>query len=391
MARRVSASAAVAVGGSTTVVAMLPVFLTGALAVQIRDELGFGVAGIGAAVAAFRGGGALTAVPFGRLADRLGAVRSLRVALLVAGSSLLAIAVAAVNLATLVAFLLVASCANTLGQPGANRLLLSRVAAGRRGLAFGLKQSAPPTAALLGGLSIPLVALTVGWRWAYALAACLALAVIPFVRRRPAQQTANDRRPAGHAPLGERDKRILGILSLAFGFSAASSSVVTSFFVDFAVGEGMLADAAGTFLAVASFGAIVVRLLSGALADHLRSRHLAVSSALLGLGGLGLFALATANLEIVGAAVVVALAGVWGFNAVLWYAVTGAFWERPGRATGAINAGGQVGSMLGPLALGFVAEAFGYQAVWTAAAMMALGGCLGMALGARELGLAFGR
>ena len=43
-----------------------------------------------------------------------------------------------------------------------------------RSLAFGLKQSSVPLATFLSGLAIPFVALTLGWRWAFVLAAALA-------------------------------------------------------------------------------------------------------------------------------------------------------------------------------------------------------------------------
>lgn len=35
-----------------------------------------------------------------------------------------------------------------------------------RGLVFGLKQAAIPLATMLGGVSAPAIAVTLGWRWA---------------------------------------------------------------------------------------------------------------------------------------------------------------------------------------------------------------------------------
>jgi len=42
----------------------------------------------------------------------------------------------------------------------------------------GAKQSSGPYATLLAGPSVPLVALTVGWRWAFVLAAPGAMALV---------------------------------------------------------------------------------------------------------------------------------------------------------------------------------------------------------------------
>jgi 4-diphosphocytidyl-2-C-methyl-D-erythritol kinase len=47
-------------------------------------------------------------------------------------------------------------------------LLARRVEVARRATAFAVKQSAIPAAMLLGGLAVPALALTVGWRWAFA-------------------------------------------------------------------------------------------------------------------------------------------------------------------------------------------------------------------------------
>ena len=58
-------AALVVAGGS------LPVYLTGALFVQLSVDLAFGTVGLGAVVGAYRGATAVAAVPRGRLADRV--------------------------------------------------------------------------------------------------------------------------------------------------------------------------------------------------------------------------------------------------------------------------------------------------------------------------------
>ena len=67
--------------------------------------------------------------------------------------------------------------ANAVSHPAANLSLAREVPAGRQGLSFGIKQAAIPVATLLAGLAVPTIAVTLGWRWAFAGGAALALAV----------------------------------------------------------------------------------------------------------------------------------------------------------------------------------------------------------------------
>ena len=57
---------------TTTTVAVLPVFLTGGLAVQISRELGFDPAGLGLVVALYFLVSALASLPCGALVERFG-------------------------------------------------------------------------------------------------------------------------------------------------------------------------------------------------------------------------------------------------------------------------------------------------------------------------------
>ncbi|WP_052667848.1 MFS transporter [Nitriliruptor alkaliphilus] len=153
---------AMLVGTAATVVASLPVFFTAAMAVPLRAELGFGTVGIGAAVGVFFGTMAVSSLYLGRVADRLGATVSLRIATLGVAAAALGIAALSRDWLSLTAGLVVAGLAAALAQPAANRLLINRVRGARLGTAFGFKQSAPPTASMLAGLAVPAISLTVG-------------------------------------------------------------------------------------------------------------------------------------------------------------------------------------------------------------------------------------
>ena len=71
---------------------VLPVSLTGGLAVQIRTELGFGAAALGIAVSLFFTTQALSSAPFGRIVERVGSQRGMQAAALGSAVSLLCIA-----------------------------------------------------------------------------------------------------------------------------------------------------------------------------------------------------------------------------------------------------------------------------------------------------------
>lgn len=158
----------VAMAVAATILGVLPVFLLGGLAVQVRDELGVSEAGLGLAVSTFFAVSALISVHGGRLSERIGAERGV---LFGAVTSLLAragVALAATSLPSLLVCMAIGGLGNAVTQLAANLALAHQISPGRLGLAFGLKQSSIPIATLLGGLAVPLIALTVGWRWVYA-------------------------------------------------------------------------------------------------------------------------------------------------------------------------------------------------------------------------------
>ncbi len=78
-----------------TTVCVLPVFLTGALTVQISAELGFDPAGLGLVVALYFGTSALLSLPLGRLVERWGGVVTSRTAVLGVAVTMLVLATSA--------------------------------------------------------------------------------------------------------------------------------------------------------------------------------------------------------------------------------------------------------------------------------------------------------
>ena len=381
---RRSPAGAMTLGASATIVCLLPVFLTGATAVQITADLGFGSVGLGAAVALHRAGAAVTSPFLGRLADDLGAAVSIRFASAAAAISALGIAFTAVNWASLAVWLMLSGAAHGFVSPAANRMLSNAVPAGRLGTAFGIKQSAPPATTMLAGLSVPLLAVTLGWRSGYLAAGVLAIIVAVSARRtvpRTPRTGSRSRTPA--EPLAERG--VLLLLAAASGGAAAASAIATTFYVASAVPSGVSPQAAGMLFAAASAAAVLTRVGMGVLSDRMLSGHLTLCAGLIAGGAVGLAMLATGTPAAMATGITVAMIGVWGFNGVFWFALVRAYHRTPGRITGAIAPGVLIGATIGPTVAGVIADTAGYPAMWLTAAFVAVASAAGIHLGGRRL------
>ena len=175
-----SGQRAVLAAVAVNLMGVLALFLTGAMSVQIGREFGVTPASVGALASLFAVSTSLGSAPLGRQVRRLGVRRSLWVA---TGTSCIALLLCAMSSSVVMlgAALLVGGLGNALGQPAGNALVAAQVRPARYGLGFAIKQSGIPVATLLGGLAVPLIALTVGWRFAYVLAAGAAVVAVLIV------------------------------------------------------------------------------------------------------------------------------------------------------------------------------------------------------------------
>src|SRR5699024_7559203 len=131
------------------------------------------------------------------------------------------------------------------------------IPATRHGLVFAVKQSALPVATLLGGLGVPLVALTVGWRWVYAIAAGVAVVAAALIPRpvddqpswgaalRSLVHPASRARAAKGAPRNSISSPPLLVLAAAGCMGAIVGNVTGAFLVSSAVAGGFDPAASG--------------------------------------------------------------------------------------------------------------------------------------------------
>lgn len=375
---RASTARVVSVAAATQGVAMMPIFLTGALAVQMSAELGFGPSALGLASGGFILARALASIPAGFLVDRLGSIRSMRLSAIGSGLASLSIALLASEWWILATILFLAGLVQATSQPAANRFVLRSADPARMGIAFGLKQSGPPAAIILAGLAVPGIALTLGWRWAFVLAAMLSLVTLLAVPARPVTSSvaaAAPEAPLDAAPdVGTAEQaadvaRGSGSLSLVpimlgMAFTLAAVNSTQTFIVGAAVDAGISPAVAGSLLAAGGMLAIVSRIISGLYVDRKQGGYLTYVARILAVGSVGYLLLAVGSPSAYLMGTVLAYAATWGVNGVLFMAIVRYRPDRPAAISGQVIAIGSIGGFLGPPIYGLVAENLGYAPAW---------------------------
>lgn len=367
----------------TTVSSVYPAFLAGALGPELRDALEMTERFFGFVIGAFFFGSALGSTALGRLGERLSARRMITVSLLTTAIMTAVIASTVRSGPALIAALAIAGLANSSGQTAANKLLSQSIDPRRLGFAMAVKQSGMPSASLLGGLAVPVIALTVGWQWAYAFASLLALVSLRVVLRfaphdGPTPSSPNNSRGSSHTPNASpnpstgagvagtlvSDRRTLILAAMSAGFASAAAGTLGNWMTSSAVDAGWSTGAAGLLLSLGAISGITVRMVLGTLADRSARLPMRTASISLAIGILGALLLAPRLQWTHAIAVVVAFGAGWGWPALFNYAVVRTNPLAASAATGITQTGVYVGVFSGPIAFGFVVENYSYQAAW---------------------------
>lgn len=356
------------------VLAVIPISLTGALAPFVRRELDFSEARLGLAVSLFYVASTVTSVLGGRISERIGARRTLTLAVTMSSATLIAIGMVTRTWWHLAVFLALGGVASAVAQPATNMALTRLVRPGRQGIAFGLKQASAPAATLLAGVAVPLLGVAVGWRWAFALAACLAVA---FVTLMPGRGELVARVNPRRADARDASTRSLLLLSFAVTLAVAPAAALGAFFVESAVAQGWAPGVAGAWMAVGSLASIVARVAWGWLADR-HGPRLEVVAGLMFLGSAGFVLLGRADGgAILGIGAVVSFAFGWGWPGLFQFVAVRQRENAPGHATGIVMIGMYFGGVYGPAGFGLLVQHGSYALAWnSAAAAMVAGGAL---------------
>jgi MFS family permease len=337
---------------------VLPGFLVGALALQIRGDLDASVAAVASGITVFFAAGALGAGAGGRLAERVGALTAIRGCLLVTAACLVAGALAE-SLAALLALLALAGLSNAVSQPAINLFMADQVPLERQGLAFGIKQAAIPAAVLVSGLALPLVALPLGWRTAFVLCAAGALVVAAVAGRRAGSFVA----PAARPP-APRPSRALIVTAVGAALGSAGPNSLGAYLVASSVDIGIAEGAAGLLAATGSAVSLVTRVALGQRADRRADYGFGAVIVLLAVGSSGFALLASDSTPLFVAGALVAFAVGWGWPGLFNLAVVDHNRNAPGAATGVTQTGIYVGAAAGPAAYGVLSTEIGYSGAW---------------------------
>ena len=355
-----------------TVSSVVPGFLIGALSVQVSAEMGVSEAAYGWGLGSFFGSAMVGSIMLGRLAQRVGPLNQMSLALVVSAVAQVALAATARSFLAVIGYLVVAGMANAAIQTSVN-LALAQAQLPRLGFAVSIKQSGLPTATLLAGFAVPTLALTVGWRWAYVASAALAVLSLGMVR---AAGGNSGPRASAAASVPESSSRDLFMAAAVGTFLAFSAGSLNAWGVGSGVDAGLGEGTAGLMLGLGAAAGITMRLIGGWLSDTMRARPFRVAgiTAMVGSVGMGLLALRSPPTHV--AAMMLAFGAGWIWPVFTNYGVVRANPDAAGTATGVTQMGVYVGVFVAPLATGWIIEHHGYQAMWLVVAASAVIGSI---------------
>ncbi|WP_166783866.1 MFS transporter [Cryobacterium sp. Hz9] len=349
-----------------TITGGLPVFLLGALFVQIQGDVPAPQWVLGAAVASYWAAAAMMSVLAGRVVSWLGIRSTTLFGVAVGALSLIGSAFLVPSWAWLLVWSAVGGVCNGISHPAANQLINLRVRRGMLATAFGIKQSAIPFAAFLAGLAVPALALTLGWHWGFGLAGLFALAVGGlFWWSVPRGELARPRLGGSHMPLTPPLMKYLLLMASVTTLSAAATGAVTAYAVITGIERGLPLAGAGILLSVAGLLSVLVRVVVGRIADRANSTFaLATVAAMMFIGGAGVLLMAVDTQWTFVAGMLLALGIGWGWPGLTHFVVSRLAGPATPSATGIVQIGTYVGSGAGPLAFGLLYAALPQTTLW---------------------------
>lgn len=368
-----------------TIAGALPVFLIAALFTEISKDITVPRYALGVCVASSWVVAALISVVAGKLTARYGAPAVVQLTLLLAVIALLGLAIFVPYWQWLAVWAGFGGMATATSHPATNYLMTQRVSLRNHSLAFGLKQSAVPLTTLAAGLSIPLIALTLGWRWAFVAAAGLTvLLILVFSSFGPRSLPMGTKRTFRKVPLSPELKRFFRILSGVTALGAGGATILASYGVISAVDRGIAVGSAGFLLSTASAIGAFMRIGVGAAAGRAGRETLKMIAGMQMLGGIGIFIMVANNRLTYSLGLILAFGIGWGWPGLVHFAVSSIAGPATPAATGIVQTGTYIGCAVGPFLAGAAYAAWGDQSIWLlSASMLTIAGVLAFLLSRR--------
>lgn len=356
----------IAVLAGTMAVAASIVPSLGVMAPFIIEELDISRSQFGGLVTAIAGITAVSGPLAGGLVDRIGGRRV--ITMLAATTSLSAVLIAqSSGYIWLVGAGALSGLANAASNPSTNSLIAYHEPLGNRGLTMGIKQSGVQCAYFAVGLTLPVLATSIGWRSSIAILALPALlvaagAAVTFPARIPIARKSRGPANFSHSS----SVKWIAIYAVLMGWAG---SAVTTFLALYAQEElGFEATSGGAAVATVGLFGVASRIGAAHLVEKLT--HFGMPLALLAIGsafGLAVLALAPG----VSSRLLWPAATVLGATLMAWNAVANLAAislnaiHDAGKASGYINMGFMAGSAIGPTAFGALVDHTGsYSAGW---------------------------
>ncbi len=351
------------------IVGSFPLFLAGAYAVRLQEDLGATKSQFGWAAAAYFATATVASAQIGRLIDRFGS-RIGGVAAAVGGCvASVFIGAAARSWWMLAIGLGITGLSNTAGQLAGNRILAASVRPRRQGIGFGAKQASVPIGSILAGIAVSLLGVDVSWRTTFVVYGLVALSlavVAPEFGAAGRDAVSGSRQGVG------ADRPALLALSIGGMLIGATGNALAVLVVDAFETAGFGASVAAATLAFGGACSVVGRILIGWVVDRRGSDGYAelLFVVVLGVAGFAALAVAGGSVPLLVIGVALGFAAGWGWPAVIYLVTVRASTAPPATSTGFVLTGVFFGAIVGPPLIATIAERFSYPASWTAAAVM---------------------
>ncbi len=370
-------------------------FAVAVLTVDLLDEFNLSRTMIGLIGAVNTLVGAVTAPWSGRVTDRIGPRSATLVVMALSGASM-AIMALSPNAMMLTVAAVVGGLPQGWGNPATNALIAERVPVGARGTLTGIKQSGVQFGIFLSGLTLPTLAIWIGWRgaiWAYAAFFWIGIVVVLALPRQPAATGSGDSDPSvsgsrvsgsrvsGSAGAAEPSKSDvppwiwrLTLYALLAGTVGGASSRFFPLWAHEVV--GMSVAEAGLLVAAGGLLGIVARIGAGKVAESLipPARLLRILALVGAVYCVTLVLTPTVGAWLPWPATILQAVGIGAWNAVAMLAIIMVVPRRvAGRASGIVMLGFLSGLSIGSPLAGFVVDQVGsYQPVWIGCLVLAL-------------------
>jgi len=240
------------------------------VASEIQSELGISRFQLGVLGAVNTGVGGFFGVKAGQICDQLGGRQAMGLVLIISGATSAFMAVLPGYLMLLLGMTL-AGFAQGLGNPATNKAIATGIAAHRRGLMTGLKQSGVQLAVFATGFAMPAISAAFGWRTGLWIAAGISFAAIVGLGA-ITELAVDDVSDQSIGTATSASTRLspfvyqVGIYGFLLGSIGGGVGRFTPLFAEEAV--GFSPAAAGVVFGLAGLVAIPSRVASGVLLDR---------------------------------------------------------------------------------------------------------------------------